>query len=359
MSKDKDLYSILGVNKDASEKEIKSAFRKLALKYHPDKWVDKTEKERKDAEEKFKEITEANNILSDKDKRQQYDMFGVTDGNYGGNWSSTSAEDIMREFMGGRFGGFGRSEKMYRRGGDKKIKISVSLEDIYFERVKDVTYEVERGCDQCGGNGSKSGTQTKCSYCGGSGFVTKTQRWMGGFSQQTSPCPHCQGTGHYVADPCPHCQGSGVILKKVKRGFKVPKIDEIGLTYKIMNEGNACHNNMGGNGDLYYMFALKESPNDIFYIDKSDYKNICTDVEVSVIDCLTGCEKIVKTIGGEKLTISIPQGTKDGYTFGFSGYGLRCSNGVTGKLIVKVKMTMPKLDNEQINKIKEIIDKKQ
>lgn len=355
----KDLYSILGVNKNASYDEIKKSYKELARKYHPDKWTDKSEKERKEAEEKFKEVGEAYSVLSDKDKRQNYDMFGNTDGaSFSGGWSASSADDFFRNFMHNNGFGFGATQRANVRGKDKKIRISVTLEDIFFERFKNVTYEVERSCDECGGSGSSSGLNTKCPHCGGSGFITKTQRWAGGYSQQTSPCPHCNGTGYVVQDPCHHCNGTGVTLEKVTQNLQVPTIDKINLTYKMGLEGNACHNNMGTNGDLYFVFSLKEDANSKFHIDSNNYANICTNLDVSFIDCLTGCEKTIETVSGEKLTVKIPQGTKDGYTVAFSGYGFRLSNRTVGDLLVTVKMVMPKLSNEQISKIKEIVENK-
>ena len=358
----KNLYKILGVDNNASEDDIKKSYRKLALKYHPDKWADKTEEEKKKAEDKFKEISEAYGVLSDKEKRQQYDMFGTTDGSSNGGGSWASAEDIMREFMrGSGFGGFGgfhgHQQRQYHCGTDKKIRISVTLEDICFGIDKEVTYEVYRPCEECGGNGSESGINTKCPHCNGTGMITKTQQWAGGFSQQTTPCPHCGGTGYVIQDPCRKCRGTGIVLEKVTRKFRIPTIDKMGMTYKIDGEGNSCRNNMGPNGDLYFTFSFKQDPNSKFYIDPNNYLNICTDLEVSVIDCLTGCDKKISTIKGNTKTVIIPQGTKDGYSISFDNCGLRGSNGQIGKLIVKVKMTMPKLTAEQIHKIKEIVSK--
>lgn len=358
----KDLYNILGIDKNASEGDIKKAYRKLAIKYHPDKWADKPKDEQKKAEDKFKEVSEAYGVLSDKDKRQQYDMFGTTDGfSANGTWSSTNAEDIMKEFMRnsgfGPFGEFGGGHTV-QRGSDKKIRISVTMEDVFFNSQKEVTYEVERSCDTCGGNGSQSGTITSCPYCGGTGMITKTERSSFGFTRFSSPCPHCNGTGHYIQDPCGHCHGTGVVVEKVTQSFQVPKIDKLNLTYKMRGEGNACHNNMGSNGDLYFVFALREGTNSKFYVDRSNCANICTDIDVSVIDCLTGCEKTIETIDKKKLKIKIPKGTKDGHIMAFSGYGFHCSNGVVGKLLVNIRMTMPKLSDEQLNKIKEIVNNK-
>lgn len=356
----KDLYGILGVNKNATDEEIKKAYRKLALKYHPDKWGDKSEAEQKQAEEKFKEVSEAYDILSDKEKRQNYDLFGTTDGNFSSGGSGMSAEDIMNEFMHRGFGGFGfnKTENLHRRGRDKKIKISVTIEDVFFERYKEVTYEVERSCSECGGRGSKSGKDVRCPYCGGTGRITKVQQWKNVINQESYICPHCQGTGYYIDDPCPKCGGTGVVVEKVTKGFRIPKIDKLGYTYKMEFEGNSCHNNRGTNGDLYFTYVIKEDPNSPFRIDERDYANIVTDIEVSVFDCLLGCEKIVKTVDGKAIKLRIPQGTKDGSEFTFSGHGFKLSNGMVGSLIAKVRMTMPNLSKKQISKIKEIIDEK-
>lgn len=357
----KDLYSVLGVNKDADEKQIKSAFRKLSLKWHPDKHQNDTEDKKKEAETKFKEIAEAYEVLSDPNKRKQYDMFGTVDGNMGGS-SSMDAEDIMREFMSYGFGGFGggfsSSSSFHKRGTDKKIKINVTVEDIYMGRFKEVTYEVERSCNTCGGSGSQNGVDCRCPYCGGTGMVTETKRWAGGISQVSHPCPHCNGTGYYIKNKCNHCHGTGVTKEKVIRSFKVPNIDRLGYTYKMEMEGNTCYNNAGNNGDLYYIFNIKDEPNAKYHIDEDNIANIWSEIDVSFIDCLTGCDKEIETINKKKLKLHIPAGTKDGKAFGFSGYGFHLSNGMTGQYIVKVKMIMPKLTDEQIIKIKEIVENK-
>lgn len=357
----KDLYSILGVDKNATEQEIKKAYRKQSLLYHPDRHMNDNEKDKKEAEEKFKEISEAYSVLSDKDKRQQYDMFGTIDNNSMDYGSSMSAEDIMQEFMNsgfGHFGGFSHNTSSYRKGSDKKIKINVTLEDVFFRRSKEVSYTVERKCNTCNGNGSKDGSSCQCPYCHGTGMITETKRWAGGISQVSHPCTYCNGTGKYIKNPCNHCHGTGVINEKVTRSFNVPSIDRLQYTYKVNGEGNACHNNGGVNGDLYFTFAYKDDPNSKFHIDEEDGKNIWTEVEVSMLDCLTGCKKDITTIDGKKLKITIPKGTRDRHSFGFNGYGLHCDNGITGKLIVKIKMVMPNLSNYKIDKIREIIDEK-
>lgn len=357
----KDLYKILGLSKGADEKDIKKAYRKAAMKWHPDKWGDKSETEQKKAEEKFKEVTEAYEILSDKEKKSQYDLFGTTDFN-GSNTSNMNAEDIFSQFMRdsgfGSFGGFHQTRERVYYGTDKKIRIGVTLEDVFFERLKTVSYDVERPCEECKGVGSLSGTDVSCPYCHGTGFITQTHHISGGIVHNTQPCPHCQGFGTFVKDPCHKCNGSGVVSKKIEKSFKVPKIDRLQYTYQMVGEGNSCYNNRGNNGDLYFTFALREDPNSKFRIDEKNPSNIITKVKVPVIDCLTWCTKDIKTIDDKIITITIPPGTKDGYEFTFNNYGLHLSNGVVGKLIVKVEMEMCKLSKKQIEKIKKIVEEK-
>lgn len=362
----KDLYNVLDVNKNATEDEIKKAYRKMSIKWHPDKHMNDSEADKKAAEEKFKEVVEAYNVLSDKEKRQRYDMFGTVDEGTNSGGQDMSASDIMEEFFrshgfSSTFGGFGgrtQAQDIYRRGADKKIRINVTIEDVYFERFKEVTYEVGRSCDECGGRGSVSGRDIRCPYCGGTGHIRQTHKWEGGMMTSNTPCPHCQGTGYYVEDPCTHCGGTGVVMEKVTKGFKVPKIDKINYTYKMDCEGHACNNNRGPNGDLYFVYAINEDPYSPYHIDERNPINIWTKMEVSALDCLIGCEKEVKSIGGQTLKLKIPQGTTDGYEFTFAGHGFRTSKGMVGKFIVKVKMVMPKLTDEQINKLKQIRDNK-
>ena len=350
----KNLYDILGIKKDASDDEIRKAYRKMSLKWHPDKHMDDSEEKRKKAEDTFKEVSEAYEILSNKEKRQQYDMFGTTDGSFSGS-SGMNADDIMRDFMRSHFGGFStQSEDIHRRGGDKKIKINVTVEDVYLERFKDVTYEVERPCGECDGRGTRDGSDIRCPYCGGTGRIRQTQTWVGGMVSTETTCPHCQGTGYFVKDPCTHCGGTGVVLEKITRGFKIPKIDKLGYTYKMECEGHSCHNNGGSNGDLYFIFSIKDDPYSSFHIDPKNISNIQTVIDVSVLDCITGCEKDIKTIDGKTLKLKIPQGTKDGHEFTFNGNGFKLSNGFVGNFIVKVNMVMPMFNEEDIKKINEI-----
>lgn len=353
----KDLYGILGVAKNATDEEIKKAYRKLALKYHPDKISSSDEKTKKESEDKFKEISEAYSILSDKKKRQQYDTFGTIDGSFENNMSGMSAEDIMAEFMRSNpfgFGGFGFSQKQPTNGTDKRIKISVTIEDVYFNRQKDVTYTVERPCADCEGHGSKSGKNARCSHCGGTGTITETKIHGNSMFQSVHPCQYCNGTGIMIADPCEKCGGSGVVAEEVHTSFTVPDIDKLAYTYKISGEGNSAHNNNGNNGDLLYTFALREKADTKIHIDQQNPINLITVLDVNVFDCLIGCHKEINFIDGKKISVEIPSGTKDGHVFEINGKGLRYGNGYYGKLLIRVNMIMPNMNEEQIKKITEL-----
>lgn len=358
----KDYYSVLGIDKnlpnDKFQDELRKKYRKLCVQYHPDKHVNDSEADKKAAEEKFKEIAEAYSVLSDPQKKQQYDTFGTVDGNFSGG-GGFNPNDIMNEFMRhfGNFGGFGghtHAENMYNQGEDKKIQIAVTLEDIFFERFKDVTYDVYRPCDECNGRGSLNGRDVRCPYCGGTGNITKTSIMDGAMFQASHPCPHCHGTGYFVEDPCGHCGGTGIVRETVTRGFKIPKIDKLNNIFRMEGEGHSCANNRGTNGDLYFKYVIKEDPNATFHIDRSNPINLCTEIEVDALDCIVGGEKSIKTLRNEIIKIKIPAGTKDGCVLSIYGQGFKCSNGTIGQLKVTVKMAMPKLNDEAIKKIKEI-----
>lgn len=351
----KDLYGILGLDRNASESDIKKAYRKLAVKYHPDKFAKGNESEKKAAEEKFKEITEAYSVLSDPDKKRKYDMFGSADGGYEG--PEFSPEDIFRDFM--RDTGFGDFSGMTQRevsGTDKKVKINVSIEDIYAGGYKDVTYTVYRPCETCEGRGTKDDVDIRCPYCGGTGMISEEKRFSGMYMRNSHPCSHCGGTGYIIKNPCKDCHGTGLVEEKVTRKILIPNIDHIGYTYSVSMEGNSCHNNMGPNGDLYFMFAVKEDRNQKFAIDRRKVGDVLTYIDVPVIDCIAGKNTEIDFFKGEKIRVSIPKRTRDGQEIRIHGRGFKLSNGGCGDLVVKVRMTMPELSDEKINKIKEVIE---
>lgn len=365
-----DYYKILGIEGDDKklqggefDKLLKKQYRSLSKKYHPDKWMDKNEKERKEAEDKFKEIQEAYETLSDKNKRQRYDTFGTNGNNFSASWSSNmSAEDIMNEFMRNEFNGFGNyRSKSYNinKGEDKKISITISIEDVFYGRSKEVTYEVDRPCKHCNGMGSSDGVEARCPYCSGTGTKTEVNIFNGVFIKQSTTCPHCHGTGRYIKNPCSHCGGTGLSKTKVTRSFKIPMIDQLFSTFKVTGEGNSSRNNAGVNGDLYFKFNIKTNHGSKFKIDKQNIANIRTNVDILFIDCLVGCNTIVHTIDGKNMPLVIPTGSRDGQEFIIKGEGLPQFNGERGDLIVELHWVTPNLNETQLDKIKEIITEKQ
>ena len=228
MIQNKDYYKILGVDKNADEKQIKSAYRKLALHFHPDK-----NPGNKEAEEKFKDISEAYRILSDKDLRQRYDMFGTVDDNFSGN--NMDAEDIFKEFF--RHSGFNpfshgfdfdeQSQQKVVSGTDKVLHINVTLSEIYNNVEKNIKYTVNRPCKKCGGSGSKSGGTATCQHCHGTGQMHIRQTHQFGYMEQIVTCPHCNGTGISVQNPCANCKGTGLHFEEETLTVKVPTIDKV------------------------------------------------------------------------------------------------------------------------------------
>ncbi len=351
MTQNKDFYKILGVDRNADEKQIKSAYRKLALRFHPDK-----NPNNKEAEEKFKDISEAYRVLSDKDLRQRYDMFGTVDGNFSGG--NMNPEDIFKEFF--RHSGFspfssdfdfdGQPQQKVVRGSDKILHINVTLSDIYNNVEKKVKYTINRPCKKCGGSGSKSGSTVTCQHCNGTGQMCIRQTHQFGFMEQIVTCPHCNGTGVSVQDPCTDCKGTGLHLEEETLTVKVPTIDKVlQQVYHKSGYGNSAPNNLGINGNLRFNYKVNEESN--FKIDKENGLNIITSVNVSIINCLLGCEIKVKHLDGKEYALNIPQCTKDGKIFTIKNKGFRHSNGYVGDLLIKVNMIMPKTLTEDDKKI--------
>lgn len=350
MAQNKDYYNILGVDKNADEKQIKSAYRKLALKFHPDR-----NPNNKDAEEKFKDISEAYRILSDKDLRQRYDMFGTVDDNFGG--SNMNAEDVFKDFFRhsgfNSFGGFSYEEEPQQKqvsGTDKVLHINVTLSEIYNNVDKTVKYTVNRPCKKCGGSGSTDGKSCVCPQCNGTGQVHIRKTHKFGFMEQVVTCPHCHGTGVSVEKPCPDCKGTGLHLEEEQLTIKVPTIDKVlQQVYNKTGGGNSAPNNLGVNGNLRFKYVLNED--DKFKIDRENGLNIVTQVNVSVIDCLLGASTKIKHLDGKEYSINVPQCTKDGSVLRMNGKGFRHSNGYVGDLLIKVNMIMPKTLTEDNKKL--------
>ena len=355
MADKKDYYESLGVSKTATDAEIKSAFRKLAKKYHPDN------KETGD-EAKFKEIGEAYSVLSDKQKRAQYDQFGHAAfqnggaGGFGGGqgFSGFGFDDIdlsdLFNMFGGGFGGSSRSSSRgsaKTKGRDIETNIEISFEDSVYGCEKILKVSLDELCSECSGKGGKG--EKTCPTCSGRGRVISQQRTMFGVFQTETVCPDCQGRGVTYESTCSVCRGKGIVEKLKEIKLRVPRGVETGDTLRLSGKGNAGPNG-GARGDIYINFRVKE--HEIF---KRDGRDIYVDIPLTLTEAILGCEKEVPTIHGTIVT-KIPAGTQNLEKFRFKGKGV--DDEKTGRLgdeygIVKV-IIPDKLTKEQKDLIKKL-----
>lgn len=346
MAEKRDYYEVLGLQKGATDAEIKKAYRKLAKQYHPDLNPDNPE-----AEEKFKEINEANQVLSDPDKRAKYDQFGHAgvDPSYGGGANFTGGfdgvdlGDIFADIFGGGFGGFGSSRtgsaNAPRRGSD----ITVALEIGFMEACKgvshDITVNVTDECPECKGSGAKAGTSPKtCPDCNGRGYVTVQQRGMFGMMQTQRPCSKCGGKGKIIDNPCQKCMGSGKINVKKTVSVKVPAGIDEGITLNVRGQGSIGTNG-GSRGDLKVRISVRKDP----VFERDDY-NILIDFPITYSQAVLGAEIDVPTIDG-MVSYKVPAGTQPGTVFRLRGKGvqkLQRPEGDRGDQLVKVNVEVPK-----------------
>lgn len=339
MSK-KDFYSILGVKKDATKDDIKKAYRKLAIKYHPDKNPGD-----KAAEEKFKEAAEAYETLIDEEKRSKYDNPTSFNETFGGGF-----DDFMKDFMGGDFGGFGQQRQTIKKGGSLRINISLTLEELFNGLTKTIRYKRMHRCDECGGSGKTSETRVEmCPQCGGTGQHFAQH----GNVQMITQCPTCNGVGTKFIKPCKKCGGNGVVEEKNEVEINIPKGLAHGMQLTLKEHGHAPFRCEGINGDL--LIVVNEIPNTKFSRNGNDL--ICV-INVNLIDAILGCTKEIETIDGKVLSTKIPQGIESGSEIKFNGYGMTIINqNHRGNMIGIVKVKLPKKlnDKEQdlLNQLKE------
>ncbi|ERP39038.1 molecular chaperone DnaJ [Chitinivibrio alkaliphilus] len=366
MSK-RDLYEVLGVSKDASEGDIKKAYRKLAVKYHPDKNPGDEE-----AAEKFREATEAYEILKDSDKRAKYDQFGhaafdANGGGFGGGGfggfggGGMDLNDALRAFMGD-FGGdsffgdiFGsgrrrRGAAAQNRGKDLQISLPLTLQEIHDGCKKTIKVKRQVSCDSCNGTGSRSGKKMTCTTCGGSGRVRRVQNSIFGQVVQEAACSACSGTGQTVSDPCSSCSGSGRVLQETKETISIPAGVSEGNYLTVTGKGNAGLNG-GGYGDL--LVVIKEKEHSIFERHGID---LITSMDITFSEAALGTEKIIHTLAG-KLKLKVSPGTQSGKILKVSAKGLPVLNqtGRKGDLLVRiVVMTPRKLSREEKELFKQL-----
>ncbi len=342
MSK-KDYYEVLGVSKDASQDEIKSAFRKLAKKYHPDINHDA------DAPEKFKEAEEAYSVLSDETKRRQYDQYGHAafdqmNGGAGYDFSDFDFSDIFSDIFGGgfssSFGGFGGRSNRVSKGRDTLTKVKLTFEEAAFGCKKDIQVDTMEECEYCNGNGG-TGEHT-CSRCHGSGVITTEQRTILGSFMTRTTCPDCNGKGKTYDKICTHCKGKGRVRVTKTLEVKIPAGVDNGNQLRVPGKGEASTNG-GPNGDLYLEFVVANHP-----LFDRDGKDIYFKLPLTIPEAVLGCKKVIPTMYG-KVELTIPAGTQPDDKMRLKGKGLEDPNSYgKGDMYVILDMKVPtKLTRDQ------------
>ena len=319
MSENKDLYEILGVSRDATDEEIKKAYKKMVKKYHPDLNPDS-----KTAEEKMKEVNHAYDILSDSQKKARYDQFGDDGNNSGGfgggagGFGGFGAEgfgDIFDMFFGGGGGGRGRNQNAPRQGNDLRVDIRVTFEEAAKGTTKEIELNRTESCTECGGSGAKPGTERKtCQNCGGSGKVRVNQQTPFGQFQTVKTCPKCGGKGSVVETPCPSCSGTGRVRKKRTIKVNIPPGVDTDSRLRMQSEGEGGING-GPAGDLYIYITV--SPHEFFRRSGDD---ILCNIPITMVQAALGAEIEVETLDG-KVKLTIPAGTQSGTSFRLRGRG--------------------------------------
>ncbi|MGH1371381.1 MAG: molecular chaperone DnaJ [Cellvibrionaceae bacterium] len=350
MSK-RDYYEVLSVERDVSEKDLKKAYRRVAMKFHPDRNPDD-----KEAEEKFKEASEAYEVLSDSQKRAAYDQYGHAgvdqQGGFGGggfgggsgNFSDIFG-DVFGDIFGGGGGGGGRGRGGPARGSDLRYTLELDLEDAVKGTSVKIRVPTLVGCDTCDGSGAKAGTKpVSCTTCGGVGQVRMQQ----GFFSVQQTCPNCRGKGSIISDPCGDCHGQGRTEETKTLSVKVPAGVDTGDRIRLSGEGEAGTDG-GPSGDLYVQVSVKE--HDIF---ERDGKNLYCDVPISFVDAALGGELDVPTLDG-RVKLKVPSETQTGKMFRLRGKGVTpVRGGGAGDLMCRVTVETPvNLSNKQKEILKE------
>ncbi len=354
MADKRDYYEVLGVEKTASAEEIKKAYRKKAMQYHPDRNPDN-----KEAEEKFKEVGEAYEVLSNDEKRSRYDQFGFQGvdpnfggGGFGGGFGGFSDFGDLGDIFGSFFGG-GRSTRSSanapRRGDSLGARVEVTFEDAAFGCDREITYHRIESCAACKGSGSADGTVETCSRCRGSGQIRTQQNFMGMTMQSTAVCPQCSGRGKVIKTPCNTCKGKGKVRHANKLNIHVPAGIDNGQSFRVPNEGNVGDNG-GPNGDLIVEVAVKRHK---FF--RREGMEVLLEIPITFTQAALGAKIEVPTLDGTQV-LEVPEGTQTGKVFTFAGKGIPDVNNPRrrGSQRVSVVVETPtKLSREQ----KELLQK--
>ena len=360
MAEKRDYYEVLGVAKTATNDEIKKAYRKLAMQYHPDR-----NPGNKEAEEKFKEATEAYEILSDEKKRAQYDQFGFQgvhsdfadaygrggfdfSSMFGGAGGFGDLDDIFSSFFGGGFSS--RGSRGQRRGNDLRHDVTLSLEDAVFGKKMEIKLDKNDICDVCHGTGAEPGTKTQtCPTCGGSGEVRMVQ----GFFSVKRTCSKCNGSGTIVTTPCKNCRGTGTVRKSKTISVNIPKGIEDNTQLRVSGEGEAIGGGVAG--DLYLYIHV--SPHKYYVRDGID---LITEVGINIVQATLGADILIQTLDNKKVKMKIPAGTNSGQVFKLKGSGATHINrSGRGDLFVIVNIDVSaKLTSEEkrlFNELKKVM----
>jgi molecular chaperone DnaJ len=337
----RDYYEILGVQRNASDQDLKSAFRKLAKECHPDKNPGD-----KAAEQTFKELNEAYEALKDPQKRAAYDKFGHAafdhgmggrGGGFGPDFASSMSDifdDLFGEFMGGRRGAGQRSRSWRERGADLRYNMEITLNDAFSGRAAEIRVPASVACETCSGSGAKSGTKPKqCPTCGGNGKVRASQ----GFFTIERTCPSCQGRGEVIEDPCPACSGAGRVTKERTLSINIPAGVEDGTKIRLVGDGEAGLRG-GPPGDLYIFLSIK--PHTFFQRDGAD---IFCKVPIAMTSAALGGQIEVPALDGSATRVKIPEGTESGKQFRLKGKGMPVLRSkVVGDMYIQVDVETPK-----------------
>ena len=343
--KERDYYEVLGVSRNATNDELKKAYRKLALKYHPDKNPGD-----KNAEQRFKEAANAYGVLSDPKKREMYDLRGSAGLDDMGFHGFESSADIFSNF-GDIFGDiFGkrsyRERTMPQKGSDLRNDITISFTDAALGSERQLRFTKSEACDACKGTGAKNGASAVCSQCRGTGHISRQQNPVGGFYT----CPNCSGSGRKIDNPCNTCNGEGRVTKTRSLSVKIPAGINNGSTLKLSGQGEAGVRG-GRAGDLYIHVKIASHP----YFEREGL-NIRYDAHIPFTKAALGGEIEIPTLNG-KATLKVPKCTQSNQTLRMSGQGIKTKDGRTGNQLVRIVIDMPKKLSERQEELLEELEK--